>query len=154
MLKDHYKCFWILKSVAHISSEAHCINCKRTILEKWLQTGFVFESVLSFADREITGKLSKYWLPLNHHWKKFKTFKASAAKVTWACCLQALVFLEIELPLHISIKGHTFFFYNISLWCFNCLFYNEIVTQGIGVVISKQILNAHLSEARRDERHR
>ena len=31
--------------------------CKRTILEKCLQTGFVTESMLSFADHEIAGKL-------------------------------------------------------------------------------------------------
>ena len=40
--------------------------CKRNVLEKWLKTGFVFESVFSFIDH----KLSNFWLPLNCQWKK------------------------------------------------------------------------------------
>ena len=40
--------------------------CKGTYLEKWLQTGFVFGSVLNFVDLEIAGRLSDYRLPQNH----------------------------------------------------------------------------------------
>lgn len=56
---------------------------KRTIVEKQIQAGFVFKSVLRFADREITGKLNNYWLPLNHQWKKI-LYRAS---VNYLCFL-------------------------------------------------------------------
>ena len=61
---------WILRSVPTSSSEADCVPVKKTILQKWLQTVLVFESVLSFADVLCTGVLCNYQPPLNHQWKK------------------------------------------------------------------------------------
>ena len=60
-----------MRSVPQNSSEADCVAVKKTILENWLQTGFAFESVLSFEESEITGVWSNYRIPLIiHHWRE------------------------------------------------------------------------------------
>ena len=60
MLNDYY-ILWILRLT---------VLLLKTILEKWLQTGFVFESILSFVDRKITGVWNNHWIPLIHQWRK------------------------------------------------------------------------------------
>ena len=74
---------WILRSVPTSSSEVDCVPVKKTILQKWLQTVLVFESVLSFADLEVTGVLCNYQPPLNHSERNVTVSQIIASEISY-----------------------------------------------------------------------